>query len=275
MMAVGNLEYIFLRLARRFILNERIVHRLGRRLPYFQPSVGETSPLPIVDLYWKYCRQADLDPVGKTILEIGAGATNGTAYEISGRGADCLAYDPYAPLDRAKDDEVFYKHTLNRHPNLDREKVLRIASLNDLPESSIDLVLSHSVLEHVRNLDQLLENLKPVIKPDACMLHIVDYRDHFFKYPLHFLQFSTATWYNYLDPGDLSRARIGDHTRAFSSHGFHVEVLARVQDAPALLRIRERIHEEFLVHSWSDLATTWGVLFARRCRIGHSQNPDG
>ena len=36
------------------------------------------------------------------------------------------------------------------------------------------------------------------------MLHVVDYRDHFFKYPLHFLQFSQNTWRRFLNPGRLA-----------------------------------------------------------------------
>ena len=274
-MGAGNLEYICLRLARRFLLRGWIMNRFGRRLPYCQPSLGETSPLAIVDLYWKYCRLADLDPVGKLILEIGSGSTNSTAYEILGRGGDCVAYDPYVALDRRKDEEVFAAQIAERHPTLNREKASRISDLNDLPESSIDLVLSHSVLEHIKDIDQLLLDLSPVLKAEACMLHIVDYRDHFFKYPFHFLQFSSSTWYSYLDPGDLSRARIGDHLHAFSRHGFRVEVLARAKDARALLSMRGRIHRDFLKHSWEDLATTWGVLFARRCRSNDRRDPDG
>ncbi len=263
-MVAGNLEYIFLRLIRRFLLKGWIMPRLAGRLPYCEPSLGETSPLAIVDLYWKYCRQAELDPVEKTILEIGTGSTNGTAYEILGRGGHCIAYDPYVPLNSRKDEEVFAGQIAERHPALDRKRALRVYALKDLPESSIDLVLSHSVLEHVKDLDQLLLDLIPVLKAEACMLHIVDYRDHFFKYPFHFLQFSPSTWYSYLDPGDLSRARIGDHLRTFARHGFRTEVLARVKDAPSLLSMKGSIHKDFLVHSWEDLATTWGVLFAKR-----------
>jgi SAM-dependent methyltransferase len=228
-----------------------------------------------VDLYWKYCWEAGLDPAGKTILEIGSGSTNGTAYGISGRGGHCIAYEPYSPLDRKKDEEIFSRQIAQRHPTLDREKVLRISDLKNLSKSSVDLVLSHSVLEHVRDLDQLLVDLRPVLKPEASMVHIVDYRDHFFKYPFHFLQFSTATWYRYLDPGDLSRARIGDHLRIFERRGFHVEVLSRVKDASSLLGMKGRIHKEFLDHSWEDLATTWAVLLARRHQDSGPANPQG
>jgi hypothetical protein len=96
------------------------------------------------------------------------------------------------------------------------------------------------------------------------MIHIVDYRDHFFKYPFHFLQFSSPVWYRYLDPGDLCRARIGDHLRAFEAHGFRTAVLAKEQDIPSLMSLKRRIHSEFQHQSLEDLATTGAVLLAER-----------
>lgn len=259
----GDLEYILLRLIRRFVLKGRLIDSVGGFIPYYQPSIGEKSPAEIVDVYWKYCLSAGVNPQGKRILEIGTGRTNGTAYEITARGGYCTAYDPSATLDMKKDEDIFQK-IAERHPNLVKGKVARIADLKDLPASSVDLVLSHSVLEHVMDMDGLLNELNRVIDSEGSMIHIVDYRDHFFKYPFHFMRFSGPIWYRFLNPGDLTRARIGDHLHLFRKHGFKVKVLERSMDLLSLSRMRDRIHPEFQNYTLEDLATTRAVLFVVR-----------
>lgn len=51
-----------------------------------------------------------------------------------------------------------------------------------LPDSSVDLVVSKSVLEHVppQQVGPLLDELKRVLKPGAAMVHVIDLRDHLF-----------------------------------------------------------------------------------------------
>jgi SAM-dependent methyltransferase len=263
-MLLSDLEYILLRLIRRFVLKGHVIDSVCRFIPYYQTSVGEKSPVQIVDLYWKYCLYAGINPVGKTILEIGAGRTNGTAYEITARGGYCAAFDPSTPLDRKKDEEIF-NHILKRHPHLDKESASRINDLRDLPASSVDLVLSHSVLEHVVDMDDLLKQLNRVIHSKGSMIHVVDYRDHFFKYPFHFLKFSEPVWYRFLDPGDLTRARVGDHIGVFRAHGFKLDILEREMNVPAIMKIKRHIHRDFRDHSLEDLATSSAVLLARKC----------
>jgi SAM-dependent methyltransferase len=48
-----------------------------------------------------------------------------------------------------------------------------------LPDASVDIVYSKSVLEHVRHPDSLFEELRRISKPGALHLHIIDLRDHF------------------------------------------------------------------------------------------------
>jgi len=76
-------------------------------------------------------------------------------------------------------------------------------------------------------------------------LHIVDYRDHFFKYPLHFLQFSEQTWQSFLNPGDLPRWRLGQHVTALKHAGFQVIVLHQEIDVDNFAWIQQRISNHF------------------------------
>lgn len=47
---------------------------------------------------------------------------------------------------------------------------------NILKEKSIDFALSQAVLEHVNNLDLILENLRRILKPNAIMSHVIDFK---------------------------------------------------------------------------------------------------
>jgi SAM-dependent methyltransferase len=55
-----------------------------------------------------------------------------------------------------------------------------LRSFADIPDASLDLAWSHSVLEHVRKhqLPQTLRELHRVMKPGALASHNVDYQDH-------------------------------------------------------------------------------------------------
>ena len=262
-MYLSNFEYIFLRLIRKFILRDRFLTRCEKWIPYYEPSQNESSPVPIVDLYWKYSLQKDINLIGKNILEIGSGTTNSTGYEIEGRGANYIGYEPYASFNEEQDDRIYQTEIANRFSNIDRNKVSRILKLSSLYENSIDIVFSHSVLEHVDNLDELLIGLKRVLKKRACMFHIVDYRDHFFKHPFHFLQFSKKVWNAFLNPGDLPRARITDHLHSFQNQGFSVEILERRMDKVAFHAVKKYIHDDFRRYTDDDLATTSVVLFVQ------------
>ena len=145
-----------------------------------------------------------------------------------------------------------------------REKTSRIRELAGLDSASADIIVSNSVLEHVRDPLDLFRECLRVLAPGGIMLHQVDYRDHFFKYPFHFLTFSKALWDNLLDPGDLPRLRLDDHLLALRISGFECEVLKQETDPAALAAVVPFLAPEF---SWRDrdmLSTTTAALACRR-----------
>lgn len=103
-----------------------------------------------------------------------------------------------------------------------------------------------------------------LLKPGGHMIHRVDYRDHFFKYPYMFLTFSQDTWRRYLNPGDLPRWRVSDHVRAFEAAGGQVRVLLTQQNDDAYGRVADRIHAEFKTRDLDDLKTCSADLLVRR-----------
>ncbi len=260
-MRLSNLEYVFLRLVRRFIFSEGFLLRYGRHIPYYRVNQGGVSPVPIVDLYWSFLHQKGIRPEGKTILELGIGATNSSGYEIIGRGAQkYIGYEPYVPFNKRDDDEICHGDILKRFSSLQKDRLVRVSRLERITDL-VDIVFSHAVLEHVYDLDELLRALRKYLKQTACMIHSVDYRDHFNKYPFHFLQFSDTTWRRFLNPGDLTRHRISDHIRSFQRNGFSVEVLEKKLDSNSYERIKNHIHRDFLKYPLEDLATVSAVLF--------------
>jgi SAM-dependent methyltransferase len=222
--------------------------------------MAQLSPKPIVDNFEKYLNLKNIKIHGRTILEIGTGISNSTGYEIMARGAaKYFAYEPYVKCDSQIDDRLF-QQIKKDYPNLQKNGVSRIVNLGDIKNNSIDILLSQSVLEHVNNFEQLMTELKPLLTQSGCMLHVVDYRDHFFKYPYHFLQFSKNIWDLFLNPGDLERWRINQHIHQFEKTGFIVDVLHTETDAENFEKIKPYLHNDYKNNDKMN-SVIHGVLF--------------
>lgn len=253
-----NARYLFFRLVRKFLFSRAMMDRWHHLLPYYRPTAGQYDPAMVLDSCWGYLAEQGVDPRGKTFLELGAGATNGVGYLIAGRSdTPCYCFEPLVPFNASQDQALQQRLGLVG-------PVVRVRDLAAVPDGVIDVVISVAVLEHVYDMDALLAGLKSKLRPGFCMVHVVDYRDHFFEYPLHFLQFSRETWQRWLDPGNMPRHRLGDHWEAFARHGFTVQVLQRVVDRRTFARIRHRIAPCFHGYHPDDLATTQAVLWVRR-----------
>lgn len=245
-MTHGMVEYVTLRLVRRFLVTPGILRRFGAWMPYYRSSENEVDPRPVVEIYERaLARSGRRLPDDPVVLEIGSGATNSVGYalarhELLRAGGRVILFEPLAPLDDAADA----RHRAALAPGV-AERVQRITTLESIRAGEVDLVLSHAVLEHVRDPAGILAELDRVLAPKGFMLHAVDYRDHFFKYPYHFLLFSQPVWDRWLDPGDLPRWRLGDHLRLLRERGFDVQVLESESLPAEFARVEPRIHPRF------------------------------
>lgn len=248
MILLSDIEYIGLRLVRRFLITDTLLERLSRLIPYYEASQGETSPCTIVDAYWDICAQVSFEPADKAVLEIGIGATNATGYEMIRRCVNSFwGYEPFRKLDAQLDQTQLESiaRSAGCRPESLSWRVQRIDDLTTMPGESVDLVLSHSVLEHVDRPSLLFGQLRRVLKPAGVMIHRVDYRDHFFKYPFHFLQFSDSVWDRLLNPGDLPRHRLPDHLRMLSESAFETRTINVKHDRERFAMIKDMVHERF------------------------------
>lgn len=265
-MNANVLEYVLLRLIRRFLFTDPFLLRFGRWIPHYNTNANQADGGAVVEVYERFLPRVGvpLPPKG-LILEVGAGATNSVGYAMAERGwgggqGRVMLFEPFVHLDESLDTRLRRQKSSQVLGRVDR-----VTSLHGVPDSSVALVLSTSVLEHVRQPDILLGELRRVLAPDGVMLHVVDYRDHFFKYPYHFLLFRNKTWNRWLDPGDLPRWRLGDHVRQFEANAFTVEILESESLTDAFDRVAPRISADF-DSGHPHIAVTHAVLAVRRAR---------
>ena len=99
-----------------------------------------------------------------------------------------------------------------------------------LPPASIDLIVSHAVLEYIAAAPfrELLDAFRRVLKSDGAMSHWIDFSDEYAYFdksisPLNFLKYSDWAWRIINNPIiPLSRLRIDDVRRLFSDAGFSI-----------------------------------------------------
>jgi SAM-dependent methyltransferase len=267
-MKLDLLEYVLLRLVRKFLFPECLLQKIWATAPYYRWSAGLDAPEKIVNHYWSLLAQQGVQARGKTMCELGIGATNGTLYEMVGRGAArVFGIEPAMPLGR-KIDSLVLMQVRERFPALSdamvQERVKRTGELSDISENSIDILLSNSVVEHMENPGTFFKSLNRILKPDGIMLHVVDYRDHIPKYPYHFLLFGNHMWQRCLNPGDLFRYRLSDHVRAMREAGFEVASFHEKVLAADFDKVRGRIHKELSHYSEADLKIAQAVLAGKK-----------
>ena len=184
-MPLSIFEYLLLRLARRFLFSNQFLERFGLLIPYYRRNCNLSSPRFVIDKYQSCVEKNGISLKGKTVLELGPGATNSTAYELAARGCSYVyAYEPFANFNDTADNNLLKELSSRYHlePETIVSRVKRVKSCAEIMPDSVQLVLSHSVLEHVSEPDQLINMAGSKLTDDGVMVHIVDYRDHFFKY---------------------------------------------------------------------------------------------
>ena len=263
-MRFDSLEYVTLRVLRRFLFTEKRLAAWGGRLPYYRVNQGVVDPTAIAAAYAAELGRLGVTIPGKRIIEIGSGSANGAGYALAALGAAAVVcHEPYAPHDVGLDAKHLEGMVL-AHPGVKFSKVRRVTSLAELPDASADVVVSNSVLEHVADPRALFADLARLLVPGGVMLHRVDYRDHFFKYPFHFLLYSNVVWNWFLNPGDLPRWRYDDHAGGLALAGFDVSAVSFERDEEGFAAVADRLHADFKFRDPDVLNITKATLFCLR-----------
>lgn len=127
-------------------------------------------------------------------------------------------FDPYLMSDIIK----------NGKPNKKRMMYVRDSAedMKKVKDESIDLIISVSVLEHIKRLEKAFKEMRRVIREDGFTIHKIDLRDHYnFNKPMKFLTYSEYIWNNFLTKEGYSctnRFRADDIEEMARNAGFKV-----------------------------------------------------
>ncbi|MBD2183568.1 class I SAM-dependent methyltransferase [Planktothrix sp. FACHB-1355] len=203
---------------------------------------GGTDHVPsqVVDVLERYSQligDRNFPVTGKVCLELGTGNSPDIAFLMLLAGASrsiMVDTEPFmkVPFQEGKEYEelVSYLRSIEtdriKFPQLTahlngvdlNEIARRLEYVNydgvhlPLPDASVDIIYSKSVLEHVREPAQLFQELRRISKPEAIHLHIVDLRDHF-----HIKDDNTVNgnWLEFLEYDEEAWAR-----RCVKTHGW-------------------------------------------------------
>jgi SAM-dependent methyltransferase len=186
---------------------------------------------------------------GRTIVELGPGDSIATAVVAAAHEARSILVDTgsFAHSDVRRYIELAQRLAAGGLQYLDlkkcqsREQLLQICNgryltnglqgLRELPESSVDLIFSQAVLEHVRKADfsKILAECRRILKPDGVFSNDIDLQDHLGG-ALNHLRFPEWLWEsNFLSASGFytNRLRYGELLSKFRDAGFTVEVISR------------------------------------------------
>ncbi len=209
---------------------------LGNFLRWIRENFNEfkggtdRDPSKVFDLLKRYSKivgELEFSVEGKVCMELGTGNSPDLAFLMLLSGASRSIMLDVEPLMKVSfqegkeyqelvnylssmgTDQIKFPHLPPDLNYVDLNKIAtRLEYLNydgvnlPLPDASVDIIYSKSVLEQVRQPVSLFQELRRISKPGGIHLHILDLRDHFHikdDYTvegnwLEFLQYDEQTW---------------------------------------------------------------------------------
>lgn len=269
-------NYLLLGLVRRYVPKKLLFAVMQFR---GDASLAEQSPDNYLTIWNDQFSRHDWSFKGKHVLEIGSGRYARFALRMLASGArratlvDLYAVPLRDPAHRAMLVKDCARLGLDYEDALSRIEVITadITQLSVPPgNKGVDLAISHSVLEHVRDPVTVMTYCWKWLKPGGSTHHIVDLRDHNlkFRYPFEMLTFSDKIWQRWLDLGGgfhLNRWRVPDYLRAAQESGFvNVGYDILSDDAGALKAVFSRLNGRFRSIEEQVLAILSIALFGQK-----------
>jgi SAM-dependent methyltransferase len=137
-----------------------------------------------------------------------------------------------------------------------------------LSPESVDYLFSSSVLEHLREPEAVLKESRRILRKGGWMIHVVDLRDHFFRYPFEMLKYSERAW-GFLTTasggsGYQNRWRLTRWKEALERHGFATQVIVLLDLGERLAREKPAFAPEFRTLPDDDLRVGCAILVSQR-----------
>ena len=141
-----------------------------------------------------------------------------------------------------------------------------LQSYTEIPSSSVDLVWSKSVLEHIHieKFESVLKELHRILKNNSVAVHSIDFRDHLSS-SINNLRFNKTIWESYLFRNSgfyTNRLRPSQMIDMFSTNGFEVSIFRQDFNNQVDLP-RNKLSKDYRDFSDDDLRTTGMILVAK------------
>lgn len=191
---------------------------------------------------WKLLDEHQIDLRDKVILELGPGNSFINSFNFLMNGVEkVILVDKYPRFLQTKKQRDFTKQEIDfmrsRHLKQDLFFLDEIngavnkdyiefhgVDISELNIPPVDFIYSVSVLEHIRDVENVIYSMKRLLKPGGIMYHHIDIRDHYnFSSPFLFYKYSRSTWENWLtkEGGSYTnRLRYRDFINLFKESGF-------------------------------------------------------
>ena len=201
-------------------------------------------------------KKYEIDITNKVLMDIGCGNNCAHAFEFLASGVKKVILCETLAKDYLSEPKIRKRLPSNKKDYFEKfSKNLRIIDdsiedIKSMPDSSVDIIISTSLLEHVYDLEKAFNEMKRVLKKDGQMFHSIDLRDHFFfDYPLHFLRYSPWWWKNfYTKPGTFTnRHRLPYYLDLIKKNGF--EILYKYTEYTKQETKKIGLHETFRKYS--------------------------
>ena len=270
---MSNLKYIFPRVIRHF-LPEAAVNFLLKHSLIIQPGLETLSPEKAVNRYLDILKLQKLSLNEKRVMVFGYGGnlTIGCLLlEVGARQVvlcERKGFSDELPVNELHEryPQYFIKkadqYTLNpQYIDIYHDDIVNLAANRSFDK--IDLVLSTSVFEHLKEPELVIKTLAQITNPNGNQLHFIDLRDHFFKYPFEMLCYSKSIWESWLNPtSNLNRLRISNFRNLFNRYFSKTEIVADEYDQDNFSIMRARIQEQFISGDEREDSTTQIHLIA-------------
>ena len=194
----------------------------------------------------------------KVVLELGPGNSYINAFNALMCGAKKVyLVDKFPRVIETKGQQEYFKKELDfisrkynrplffiKNGKVDPQYIESVPK--DLTETDIinvDIVISKSVFEHIKDVEGNVKKLSEILVPDGVMYHFIDLRDHYnFNNPFLFYKYGDRVWNKYLTKEGhtyTNRLRYDDFCRLFEKHEFEM-IAEEVQRFDLPINIRNQ-----------------------------------
>lgn len=258
-----NLNYVFLRLVRHFT-PEAVARFLLKRRWIIRPGGESSNPARTVEKYLQALSDHGMSVQNARVMIFGYGGRFAVGVDLLRRGArHVVLCDHFVLLDEVRNLELLpdFESYLALENGRVRPRAEHITMIHgDIRSAAVqrqiqevDIVLSASVLEHLDDVDGVMRALARLTADSGVNLHLVDLRDHYFKYPFEMLTYSEIVWKRLLNPtSNLNRFRVKDYQNAVARHFERVQITIVRRNLEEFRKALPRIRPEFLTGDESE-----------------------